>query len=216
MIDRPKKAVGGGAIVALRERQSRRHVRGIAGRAVQALAVMTAVAMIGGCETVRVSSSDGRPMPPKPRPAPKAPAWAKPNRLALLVGSTIDSNGNGFPDLVHVTTVLFTQTSPSANPIAIEGQGTFIFTLHRLGEVGDPETEPIAEWRFGPETLPAARSTAMYGPCYQFRLSLLEHGTDRLPPTAADLRARFEPTEEGGESIRCSDEIRTVQIGRGT
>ena len=175
-----------------------------------ALVVMTVVCT-PGCQTERVVTSDGRPMPEKPRRAPSVPLGATPNRMTLqVVPSPDDTDGNGYPDTMQVMSSLFSHP----HPMAMDADGAFVFTLYRQGEAHLPDAIPIGEWRFEGEEVGDARATAMWGTCYRFRLSLRTVGSDRMPPLRADLRGRFEPSA-GGSEIRSSDEVRPVQLGRG-
>jgi hypothetical protein len=176
-----------------------------AGCIVASLALGTA----GGCMTESIVATDGRPMPPKPRAAEPAPRGATPNAMTLIVAPPGDSDGNGFPDLIPVESALF--ALPSEAPLD-DADGAFVFTLYRRGEARRPDAAPIAEWRFEGDALAAARGRRFYGACYAFSLSLLERGTDKMPPIAADLRGRYESAS--GEVVRASEELRLVQLGR--
>ena len=145
----------------------------------------------GGCQTTKVHSSDGRAMPPKPQRAPRVPAGAKANRIAMMVGAKPqDSNGNGYPDLIRVTTYLFSEPHPTP----IREEGTFVFELYPAG-LTDSEQDLIARWRLGPEELKRAQSVDLPGVCYAFSLGLLEVRSDALPLMMANLACRFEPAD---------------------
>jgi len=165
--------------------------------------------ILAACQTERVQTSDGRPMPPKPHPAPAAPAGAIANRMALLVGSKADdTNGNGYPDQIQATVVLF--ASPHPTPILADG--AFVFSLYPMGQAKAAGGEVLAEWRVEGEAVRASQAVARYGPCYRFRLCLLDSVGDVHPLSRADLVCRFEPTD--GSPTVMSDGIRSIQIGR--
>ena len=172
---------------------------------------MAAVLLVAaGCRTESVVTSDGRPMPPDPRPAPMAPAGLQPNRMTLLsMQKAEDSDGNGYPDRIHATAALFAVP----HEMAVEADGAFVLTLFRQGEAHVTDARPLGEWRFENERLYQIRTRTLYGVAYPLQISLLDHGSDRLPPIMADLRGRYEPAG-GGETVYSSDEIRPVQIGR--
>lgn len=171
-------------------------------------ATMMAVLLIG-CQTERVTTSDGRPMPRKPTAAPQAPADAQVNRMAFMVSSKPeDSTGNGYPDLIMATVALFALP----HPMSMRFDGVFEFTLYERGEARDPNTEPLAQWIMEGEAIRRAEATAGYGPCYQFALSLVEAGGDVFPFTSADLRCAFYPAD-GSPPVR-SDGVRSIQIGK--
>lgn len=173
-------------------------------------AVIVCTVFITGCQT-KITGGDGRPLPPKPRPAPEVPAGAVANRLTLLVAQMAeDSDGNGYPDALRASCALFAWPHPSS----IHAEGAFVFTMHRLGQSRDPTAKPIAQWRFEPDQSRAAQARDLYGACYQFRFSLCDAGGDRMLETMGDLRAHFEPVD-GGPIVKCSDEVRTVRVGRG-
>lgn len=169
------------------------------------------ILILGACTTERVSTSDGRPLPPEPRAATPAPPDARASLMTLLVGQKpADSNGNGFPDRIEVAAALF--SDEHAAPLVADG--TFVFVLYPLGSAGRSDAQPVATWRFGPDETADARTQRIYGTCYQFNLSLLETGTDRYPSMACDLRGWYEPAG-GGPRVPCSDEVRPVPIGHG-
>ena len=162
-----------------------------------------------GCVTEQITSSDGR-RAAKPRPAPVAPPETPVDRLALIVGSKpLDTTGNGYPDQIHATVVLF----PRGHDSPVHQEGTFVFTLWEKGDHRDPGAEPLAVWRLQGEEVSRARSRAAYGPNYFFRLSLLEQGGDRLPLSYVDLHCEYQPAGEGGRIVQ-SDGMRSFQIGR--
>ena len=167
------------------------------------------LALGGGCQTERVVTSDGRAMPPSPRTPTPAPADLPARSMYLQPFPPIDGDGNTFPDLIPIETRLWADLRYAS----LEADGAFVFTLYRRGEAGRDGAEPIAEWRIEGEAVAAGRAPSPVGVRYLFRLSLLETGTDRLPPTHADLRGRFEPAD-GGPIVHTRDGVRPVQIGR--
>src|SRR5262245_49388722 len=124
-----------------------------------------------GCTTERVTTSDGWPLPPPPRQAPKPPAGAKADRMVFTVGMRPDdSNNNGFPDTILATVQLFS----SGHPTALLQEGTFVFSLHPPGRVGDPDAEPMKSWRVEQGSRALAMVLTLAGPSYRFELSLLD------------------------------------------
>lgn len=163
-----------------------------------------------GCETERVVTSDGRPLPEPPRAVPDAPPTARVNRMALMVGSKPeDSNGNGYPNLIRATVALFAHPHPTS----VRAEGIFVFTLWGPGDVGRPHATPIAQWRVEPEDVRRVVANAIYGPAYLFQLDLTAAtGGDQFQLASADLRCAFHPAD-GGAPVT-SDGVRSIQIGR--
>jgi hypothetical protein len=161
-----------------------------------------------GCQETRMSGYHRR-LPPKPRPLRPAPPDALTDALVLNVSAApLDTNANGYPDLIHATAHLFdTRYYPS-----IREDGAFVFVLYAAGEVGDPEAEPLRLWRIADERLERAHARSGFGDCYRFKLSLLEDGGDILPISMGDIVCRFEPTD--GRSPVYAGEVSSIQIGR--
>lgn len=171
--------------------------------------LIVAAANLTGCQVERVSSSDGRPLPPPPREAPVPPPAAKANQMAFFVGTKPDdTNGNGYPDLIAVTVMLVA----APHPTPIRQDGSFVFMLYEAGSLGQPQAKPLAVWRREGVEIRRAMARALAGPCYQFQLSLLESGGDRLLFDSADLVCRFEPAD--GSAAVQSTGVRTIQLGR--
>lgn len=175
--------------------------------------VFCVIALIAcACQTQRVTTSDGWPLPPPPREAPKPPGDAKANRMVFSVGSKPDdTNNNGFPDTIRASVALFS----TLHPTALRQEGTFIFTLYPQGTVGETEIQPIATWRIERDSQHRALTRTLAGPAYLFNLNLIDAtgvGGDRLPLDRADMICRFEPLD-GSAPVEC-DGVRTIQIGR--
>lgn len=129
-----------------------------------------ALAMVA-CESSPASRRSVQIPLPEPVPAPQVPVGATANRMTLLVSpSTEDSDGNGFPDIVHVTSSLFSHPHPTP----MQAQGTFVFELHAIGQSQQMNGEPLAVWRRGPQQNAEVQTMALYGRCYPFSLSLEE------------------------------------------
>jgi hypothetical protein len=162
------------------------------------------------CKTSKVSSSDGRPLPPPPHDAAIAPSDTQPNRMAFFVSSKPDdTNRNGYPDLINVSVAMFSQNYPMS---LVVDDGEFAFTLFPQGKATEPGTQPIATWHFTGEKVTSARGSAQYGPCYFFRLNLIEQNAERLSFDRADLMCAFTPVNGGAQVA--SDGVRTIQVGK--
>ncbi len=170
------------------------------------LAAACLVALMG-CEQSRTVVFY-RPLPPKPRPLKPAPPDARANALVLNVSAApLDTNGNGYPDLVHATAHLFDRRYPPA----IYQDGEFVFAMFAPGDMSRRGVEPIREWRI--TDLEGARGRSAFGGCYRFRLSLLDDGgTDELNVPMADIVCVFQPAD-GGEPT-WSGEVATIQVGQ--
>jgi hypothetical protein len=161
-----------------------------------------------GCTSSRSTAAYTRPLPPKPRALQLAPPDARANALVLNVSAApLDTNGNGYPDLIHATAHLF----DTRYPPAIKEDGTFVFLLYASGQVGRPDVDPIQEWRIEGEALEQARARSAFGECYRFRLSLLDGGTDRLPIGMADIQCWFEPAD--GRAATYAGGVTSIRIG---
>ena len=166
------------------------------------------VLVMTGCQETRVGSLNRR-LPPKPRPLPAVPVDARANALVLnLSAAPLDTNGNGYPDLIHATAHLFDRRYPPA----FHEEGTFVFSLYAPGEVGHEGAEPLHEWRIAGDQLQQSVARSAFGACYQFRLSLLEGGTDVLSIPWGDMVCRFDPAA-GGAPIYAG-QVTSIQIGR--
>ena len=164
---------------------------------------------VAGCQSEKRAATYYRPLPPKPHPMKPAPPDARVNAMVLNVSaSPLDTDGNGYPDLIHATAHLFDRRYPPA----IYEKGGFTFALFAPGDVSRPGAEPIHEWRIEDERFQAACGRSAFGQCFRFRLSLLENdGTDKIALAMADLICVFEPAD-GGEPT-WSGEVATIQIG---
>ncbi|HWB20310.1 MAG TPA: hypothetical protein VG711_08430 [Phycisphaerales bacterium] len=179
-------------------------------RVVHAFMICASLGGLCGCETTRISSSDGRPLPPPPHEATAAPADTEPNRMAFFVSSKPDdTNRNGYPDLINVSVSLFSQKYPLS---LLVDDGEFTFTLYPQGKADDAGVKPIGTWHFTGKQVADARNEAQYGPCYFFRLSLLDVNSEKLPFDRADLLCTFTPANNGTPVT--SDGVRTIQVGR--
>ncbi len=168
------------------------------------------LALVMGCST-KVTTSDGRPMPPEPNSAPKTPVDADANAMALLVAlKPTDSDGNSYPDQIAVQAFLYSRPHPTS----IHEPGAFVFELFAAGASVHNST-PIASWRFEGQRVDDARiHSRLFSRGYTFRLSLLETGGDVLPSMTSNLIGRFEPAD-GRAAVR-ADGVRIIQIGRGS
>ena len=187
-----------------------------------ALCFMLCALLFSGCQTDRITTSDGWPLPPEPTAMPVPPASLKADCMVFSVGAKPDdTNNNGFPDAIRASVALFSTTHPTA----LREDGEFVFMLYQQGRSMTPDNQPIAQWRMSGETIRHAQSMAMYGPCYLFTLSLLDPAArvnssdgsrpagapDHLPLDRADMICRFEPTD-GSPAVQSSG-VRTIQIG---
>lgn len=172
------------------------------------LALAVALSAAAGCETTRTVGYY-KPIPPKPRPLEPAPADARADALVLNIStSPVDTNGNGYPDLIYATAHLFdTRYAP-----AIQEDGAFDFRLYAPGDAARPDAEPMRHWRFDAEATKRSAGRSAFGPCYRFGLSLLDGGSDVLPVPMADVVCRFEPA--GGGEPTYAGEVATIQIGQ--
>lgn len=165
--------------------------------------------LLAGCQTDKVTTSDGWPLPPMPLSTPVPPAGLKADRMAFMVGSKPDdTDNNGFPDTIRATVALFS----SEHPTALREDGAFEFLLYEQGRSETPGSKPMAQWRIEGEALRPTMAMAQYGPCYQFTLSLLTTPMgDQLPSAQADMICQFYPAD--GRAPVQSMGVRSLQIG---
>lgn len=174
-----------------------------------AIGVGLCTLLAAGCTRSRMTTSYYRPIEPQPRPLPPPPPDARADALVLNVSTTPDdTNGNGYPDLIRADAHLF----DTRYPPAIREDGAFVFQLYAAGDVGRGETEPVRRWRIDEEQTPQRLVRSAFGDCYQFRLSLLEEGTDSLPFDSADLVGWFEPAD--GRTPIYAGQISSIQVGQ--
>jgi hypothetical protein len=108
-----------------------------------AVAVGLGLVISAGCTSSRSTAAHSRPLPPKPRSLQPAPPGARADALVLNVSAApLDTNGNGYPDLIHATAHLF----DTRYPPAIKENGTFVFLLYASGQVGNPDVDPMRGW----------------------------------------------------------------------
>lgn len=182
-------------------------------RSLRRIILTACVALVvapAGCKSDEKQQTYYRPLPPKPRPLQPAPPDARANAMVLNVSATpMDTNGNGYPDLIHATAHLFDRRYPPA----IFEDGAFSFAMFAPGELSRDGAQPLHEWMIADQRLLESRGRSAFGDCYRFRLSLLENdGTDRLDVPMADLVCVFHPAD-GGEPT-WSGEVATIQVGQ--
>ena len=166
------------------------------------------LAALVSCQETRITGYQ-RPLRPTLQRPEAVPADARVDALVLTVSITpIDTNANGYPDLLDATAHLFdTRYRPT-----IREQGAFVFLLFAPGEAGRPDSKPIRRWRIEGEKVLRSQIRSAFGVGYHFRPSLLDGGTDMLPFVTADLVCYFEPAD--GRDPVYAGEVRTIQVGR--
>jgi hypothetical protein len=174
-----------------------------------ALALALGLLWMAGCTETRTSSGYYRPLAPEPRPLEPPPPDARANALVLnLSAAPVDTNGNGYPDLIYATAHLF----DTRYPPAFWEDGAMVFRMYPPGQAGEPDPVILREWRFEGEALDRARALSAFGGCYHFQLSLLDGGTDKLPVGMADVMCSFEPAD--GRDPTFAGEVTSIRIGR--
>jgi hypothetical protein len=137
------------------------------------------------------------------------PADAPINALSVLYGpKPADSDANGRPDKVTVELYLFARPFP----VPTWRDVTIVIVAYPPGKAGTaqrPGAVPVHTWRIATRDLGLGQFHGLVGDGYRFQLSLLDDGgTDRVPGSALDFTARFEPAE-GGDAV-WSDGVRTL------
>ena len=180
-----------------------------AGTAARLAAAALALTLPPGCTQSREVVGYYRPAAPKPRQGQPPPPDARADAVVVNVrAAPEDTDGNGYPDLIQATAYLF----DTRYAMPIREDGAFVFLLYAAGEsAARTEAQPLRQWRFADQKLAEARARTSIGPCYLFRLSLLEEGTDVLAVPMADLACRFEPAD-GRPPTRASG-VATISLG---
>lgn len=143
-------------------------------------AMLWAGAMLCGCV------ADGPRSAPPPHQAPAQPSGLQADKLvATATQIPDDSDRNGYYDTTLVTVYLY--GSGFDLPIHVPGAFTFRLT--------DARGKQVALWVFDEARTDAARCRTMVGPGYQFRLDLLDVGTDKFPASEGQLHTSFAPRE---------------------
>ncbi len=152
-------------------------------------------------------------MAAKPVEVAPPPVSSLPNAIAITFApKPVDTDGNDRPDTLQVTVFLFARPHPAPHWC----EGAFHFAIYPPGRAGTPShpgSAPIREWELSADSVQAARTRALVGPCYEFNLSLLEGGnSDALEQESVDLVAWFQPSA-GGPRVWLRG-IRAVQFPR--
>ncbi|MBM4108606.1 MAG: hypothetical protein FJ255_07310 [Phycisphaerae bacterium] len=130
------------------------------------------------------------------REPPKQPEAATPTHVAVYTGWPTDSDGNGFLDQFTVTVHLWDERFHAA-PLQLPG--SFEVRLVVPGSA-TAEEKAVASWVFAGERAAAAMRPAAAGPSYEFRVSLLEAGSDRYDRLEVEPRVVFRG--ERGEVVQ--------------
>lgn len=157
-------------------------------------AALAVAALLSGCMVEEKRSG--------PRPTPRQPEGVVPDRIVLSAELPRDTDGNGFPDTTAVSVFVFDSRYPLAS---LKVPGTFEFTLTATGG------RRLAKWNFSEEQTEAAARPAAAGPKYEFELSLLGQGGDRMAQTEAELVGIFTPV--GSAPVR---KWVSFHLGRGS
>lgn len=160
-------------------------------RAGAALSTLAAAALLTGCVSAE----------PADRPPPKQPSWAKTTDVFVSSGFPEDTDGNAYLDTMAVTMYLFDGQFPGAS-IRVPGSVSFVLMTS--------EGSPLGRWDLTEQQTAASARPMPPGPGYVFKLSLLDHGTDKLDSRVAELAATFTPT--GGKPVRAK--VLTITLGR--
>lgn len=130
------------------------------------------------------------------REPPRQPEAATPTKIVVYTGWPTDSDGNGFLDEFTVTVYLWDERFVAA-PLQLPG--TFELRAVVPGSATTQE-RTIASWVFAGERAAAAQRPATAGPAYEFRVSLLDAGTDRYDRLEVEPSVSFRG--ERGEFVQ--------------
>ncbi len=176
-----------------------------------AILAVLPLALLASCETVSSETSDGRPMPPPARAAQRPPDAAPVNAISVLYApKPQDTDANGRPDRLGIELYLFARPYPAP----IWRDGTFTVTAYPMGKAGNPQApgaNPVHTWRLSTRQLSLERFRSLIGEGFRAQVSLLDGGgNDRIPGTALDFVASFEP--EGGTPRIWCDGVRSLSF----
>ncbi|QOJ01703.1 MAG: hypothetical protein HRU70_14945 [Phycisphaeraceae bacterium] len=159
-------------------------------RALAAAVCASPLLLTAGCVT------EG-PKPP-PRVTFQEPANPVIEQMVMNTHYPRDTDGNGHPDTMDIFVHLF--EADGKYPLSVTARGTFVF------EMSDSQGKQVGRWVFTPELAAERKHRDRVGPCYLFRVSLLEPGmSDRLSTEYIDLRGHF--VREDGVVVRPSGVI---------
>ncbi len=106
-------------------------------------------------------------------------------RVALFAAAFEDTNSNGYLDSLPVTIMLFAGTAE--NPDPVQSRGKILFYI------ADPDGKVIRSWDINRDLQKAALRIYQGLPSYQFTLSLLETGGDRLNVSNVQFWVDYQP-----------------------
>lgn len=158
--------------------------------------------LLGGCETVMISSTTGMPLPPPPERAPTTPADANVTNVVAISPYSMnfeegDNNGSDFPIAVY----LYAQPHPSPKWQA----GTFTLALYEFGQVPDEidldETQATLALRtWNVEQSMGARDRSIVGDFYRFEIDLTNEEFKPTEERMVEYRICFTP-ESGAPPV---------------
>jgi hypothetical protein len=124
--------------------------------------------------------------------------------MSVWTGWPADSDGNGYLDSFTVTVMLWDETFPAA-PIRVPGE----FAI-RLVVPGPEEERVLGRRQFDERRTELSLRASPAGPTYEFRLSLLDSGTDRFERIEVEPRIEF----LGKDGTRVESRGGAIRLGR--
>lgn len=128
--------------------------------------------------------------PPPRRDPPRQPDSVRATNMSVWTGWPADSDGNGFLDSFTVTVMLWDETFPAA-PIRVPGS----FSIRLVVPGPEQEERVVARWDFDERRTDLSVRGSPAGPSYEFRVSLLDQGTDRHDRLEVEPRIEFRPQQ---------------------
>jgi hypothetical protein len=153
--------------------------------------------LTGGCVT-----EGGRQRPELPTP----PSDLRVTQVMVAVGMPEDTDRNQYLDTYPVTVYLFDDRFP----LPVHAEADFSFEMIFRTDKGEVIDRRRPRWSFSAVEANNRVARREPGLCFEFRLSLLDHGGDRIDDASGQLELTIRP--KGGDEVRAQPVA--MQCGR--
>lgn len=151
-----------------------------ASRSAWAIVSSAASLLLGGCVT-----EGGRQRPELPKP----PSDLRVTQVMVAVGMPEDTDRNQYLDTYPVTVYLFDDRFP----LPVHAEADFSFEMIFRNAAGEVIDRRRPRWTFPAEEANNRVARREPGLCFEFRLSLLDHGGDRIDDATGQLELTVRP-----------------------